>query len=63
MQSRGINRLAQLVRKMNTQLTLTEVLDISQFLQDYASAEKTLALLNETNSDLEKRFEDLWGKK
>ena len=45
---------------MITQLTATEIQNISQLLQDYAPAQKTLNLLNETNGDLEKSFEELW---
>jgi hypothetical protein len=45
---------------MTTQLTATEIQNISQLLQDYAPAQKTLNLLNETNGDLEKSFEELW---
>ncbi|MFZ4728248.1 MAG: hypothetical protein ACOYMQ_06240 [Pseudanabaena sp.] len=45
---------------MNTQLTQAEIQNISQLLQDYAPAQKTLNLLNETNGDLEKSFEELW---
>ncbi|PZU98414.1 MAG: hypothetical protein DCE90_04685 [Pseudanabaena sp.] len=45
---------------MTTQLTATEIQNISQLLQDYAPAQKTLTILNETNGDLEKSFEELW---
>ncbi len=45
---------------MNTQLTQAEIQNVSQLLQDYAPAQKTLNLLNETNGDLEKSFEELW---
>jgi hypothetical protein len=45
---------------MITQLTATEIQNISQLLQDYAPAQKPLILLNETNGDLEKSFEELW---
>jgi hypothetical protein len=45
---------------MTTQLTATEIQNISQLLQDYAPAQKPLILLNETNGDLEKSFEELW---
>jgi hypothetical protein len=48
---------------MTTQLTTTEIQNISQLLQDYAPAQKTLNLLNETNGDLEKSFEELWIEK
>jgi len=52
---------------MTTQLTQSDLQNISQLLQDYAPAQKTLTLLNETNGDLEKSFETLWteqhGKK
>ncbi len=45
---------------MNTQLTAAEIQNISQLLQDYAPDQKTLAILNVTNGDLEKSFEELW---
>ena len=45
---------------MTTQLTSTEIQNVSQLLQDYAPAQKTLNLLNETNGDLEKSFAALW---
>ena len=45
---------------MNTQLTQAEIQNVSKLLLDYAPAQKTLTLINETNGDLEKSFEELW---
>lgn len=45
---------------MTTQLTPTELQNLSQLLQDYTPAQKALTTLQQTNGNLEQSFEELW---